>query len=105
MLDRNALFDKIEHMPIQDLHALLCDVLDESGIDYEIGPGTIPFFRLEQENSFEKIHLNIARTSKPTNVDRKYISLDKHNSQEFIFSKANNINSTEWSFAMRYNAA
>lgn len=48
-VDKKALLEKIEQMPIEDLHALLCHVLDESGIDYEIAPGTIPFYGLLAE--------------------------------------------------------
>lgn len=51
MLDKESLLEAVEQMPVEDIHDLLCDVLDESEVDYEVAPGTIPFYGLENDAS------------------------------------------------------
>lgn len=105
MLDREALLEKIEQMPIEDLHALLCHVLDESGIDYEIAPGTIPFYGFEDGSSLEEAHMTFPSSEKKTDIARRYIALDNDDEQKFIFDATNCIKSTKWFLPMRYYAA
>lgn len=39
MLDKKALLEKIDNMPIDELQEVICSALDESDIPYEIGTG------------------------------------------------------------------
>lgn len=105
MLDRKALLDKIEQMSIQEIHALLCDVLDESGIEYEIAPGTIPFYGLGECYSLEELHLSFARSGERSNATHRYVALNNGITQKLVFSENNYKKSTEWSSTMKYNAA
>ena len=39
MLDKEVMLRKIREMPVEEMQKLIRQALDESGIDYKMGPG------------------------------------------------------------------
>jgi hypothetical protein len=71
MLNKNALLQKVDTMPIEELHALMCSVLDESGIQYQIAPGGIHFKGLSKEEPVSLVELDAESF-----VDWRYVPVE-----------------------------